>query len=66
MVATKWLKLAMEMDEKRKATLEKMVAIAQLILTLETEEERRAKIGLDLIWIEIGFLKIQGMSPLAL
>ena len=28
---------------------------AQLRLALETEEDRRAKIGLDLIWIEIGF-----------
>ena len=43
MVATKRLKLAMETDEKRKATLEKMIAIAQLILALETEEERREK-----------------------
>ena len=57
----------METDEKRKARLEKMVATTQLRLTLETEEERRAKNGLDLIlnliWIEIGVLKIQGMSP---
>ena len=52
----------METDEKRKAILEKMVATTQLRLALETEEERRAKNGLDLIWIEIGFLKIQGMS----
>ena len=52
----------MEMDEKRKARLEKMVATTQLRLALETEEERRAKNGLNfdlnLIWIEI-----QGMSP---
>ena len=45
----------MEMDEKRKAKLEKMVATTQLRLALETEEERRAKNGLDSIWIEIGF-----------
>ena len=58
----------METDEKRKERLEKMVATTQLSLALETEEERRAKNGfdLDLIWIEIGVLKIQGMSPLAL
>ena len=45
----------METDEERKARLEKMVATTQLRLTLETEEERRAKKGLgfnlDLIWI---------------
>ena len=66
MVATKWLKLAIEMDEERKARLEKMVATTQLRLALETEEERRANNGLDFIWIEIGVLKIQGMSSLAL
>ena len=55
MVATKWFKLALEMDEKRKSRLEKMVATTQLRLALETEEERRAINGLDLIWIEIGF-----------
>ena len=66
MVATKRLKLALEMDEKRKARLEKIVATTHLRLALETEEERRAKNGLDLIWIEIEFFKIQGMSLLAL
>ena len=66
MVATKRLKLAMAMDEERKARLENTVATTQLRLALETEEERRAKTGLDLIWIEIGVLKIQGMSSLAL
>ena len=55
MVATKWLKLAMETDEKKKTRLEKMIATTQLRLALETEEERRAKNGLDLIWIEIEF-----------
>ena len=57
MVPTKLLKLAMEMDEIRKARLEKMVATTQLRLALETMEERIAKNGLDLIWIiwiEIG------------
>ena len=29
-----WLRLAMEMDEERKERLEKMVAIAQLLLAL--------------------------------
>ena len=29
--ATKWLRLAMEMDKERKARLEKMVATAQLM-----------------------------------
>ena len=55
--ATKWLKLAMETDEKRKSSLEKMVATTQLQLALETEEKRRAKNGLDLIWIEIATLQ---------
>ena len=66
MVATKRLKLAMETDEKRKPRLEKIVAATQLRSALEAEEERRAKNKLDLIWIKLGFLKIQGMSPLAL
>ena len=39
----------METDEDRKARLEKMVAITQLRLALETEEERRGKKGMDLI-----------------
>ena len=67
----------MEMDEERKARLEKMVATTQLRLALETEEEKRAKkkewisfgFDLDLIWIEIGVLKnenFQGISSLAL
>ena len=38
---------------KRIARLEKMVATIQLRLALETEEERRAKNGLDLIWIGV-------------
>ena len=33
----------MEMDEVRKAKLEKMVITTQLRLALETEEKRRAK-----------------------
>ena len=46
------VRLAMEMDEERKARLEEMVATTQLRLALETEEERRAKKkGMDLIWI---------------
>ena len=44
----------METDEERKTRLEKMVATTQLKLALETEEERRAKKGLDWIWILIG------------
>ena len=32
--ATKWLRLAMETDEERKARLEKKVATAQLMLAL--------------------------------
>ena len=40
----------MEMDEERKARLEKMVATTQHKLALDPEEERRAKkwIGFDL------------------
>ena len=44
MVATELLKLAMEMDEERKARLKKMVATTQLRLALETEDERRARL----------------------
>ena len=33
-----------------------MIATTQLRLSLETDEERRAKNGLDLIWIEIEVL----------
>ena len=69
MVATKLLKLAMEMDEERKVRLEKMVASTQFRLALETEEEIRAKNGLDFIWISFGLrLKfiIRGISSLAL
>ena len=36
---------------KKKSKTEKMVATTQLRLALETEEERRAKNGSDLIWI---------------
>ena len=53
------LKLVMKTDEKRKARLEKKVATTQLRLALETKEERRAKMDLDLIWIEIGFFKFK-------
>ena len=41
----------MDKDEERKARLKKMVATTQLLLALETEEERRAIKGMDLIWI---------------
>ena len=53
----------MEMEEERRARLEKVVATTHLKLALETEEERREWIGLDLdlIWIEIA-VKLQGMS----
>ena len=44
MVATELLKLAMEMDEERKARLKKMVATTQLRLAPETEDERRARL----------------------
>ena len=39
MVATELLKLAMEMEEERKERLKKMVAITQLKLAPETEDE---------------------------
>ena len=45
------LALAVEMEEERRARLEKMVATKQLRLALDTEEERRAKNGLNMIWI---------------
>ena len=51
---------------KKKSKTREDGATTQFKLALETEDERRAKNGLDLILIEIGFLKIQGMSPLAL
>ena len=44
MVATELLKLAMEMDEERKARLKKMVATTLLKLAPETEDERRARL----------------------
>ena len=44
MVATELLKLAMEMDEERKARLKKIVATTQLRLAPETEDERRARL----------------------
>ena len=44
MVATELLKLAMEMDEERKARLKKTVATTQLRLAPETEDERRARL----------------------
>ena len=50
----------MEKDEERKARLERMIATTQLRLAPKTEEERRGKNGLDMIWIkfwiEIGVL----------
>ena len=45
------LRLAKEIDEEKKARLEKMVATTQLRLVMETEEESRAKKGMDFIWI---------------
>ena len=44
MVATEPLKLAMEMDEERKAILKKMVATTQLRLAPLTEDKRRARL----------------------
>ena len=49
----KRLKRGDENELERKLRLVKMVATTQLRLALKTEEERRAKNGLDLIWIEI-------------
>ena len=48
-VASKYLKFAMETDVERKARQEKMVVTTQLRLALETEEERRAKKGMNFI-----------------
>ena len=44
MVATELLKLAMETDEERKASMKKMVATTQLKLAAETKDERRARL----------------------
>ena len=44
--------------KKEKSKTGEVIATTQLRWALETEEERRAKNGLDLIWIEIG-LKIK-------
>ena len=46
---SKQLKFAMETDIERKVILEKMVQTTQLRLALETEEEKRAKKGMNLI-----------------
>ena len=63
--ATKRLRLAMEMDKERKATLEKMVAM-YYTAQVGPEDGRRKKSkkrngfdldDLDLIWIEIGVFK---------
>ena len=43
------LKRGDENELERKLKLEKVVATTQLMLALETEEERRAKKGMDLI-----------------
>ena len=48
--------------QKKEAKLQKMVATTQFRLALETEEERRAKNGLDLILDLDLILIIQGMS----
>ena len=45
------LKRGDENELERKLKLEKVVATTQLMLALETEEERRAKKGMDLILI---------------
>ena len=44
-------RLAMETKEENRARLKKMVATKRLRLALETEEERIAKNGLNIIWI---------------
>ena len=50
----------MEVDEERKARLEKMVATTQLRLALETGRKKSKKwIGFDLDLIWSGVLKIQ-------
>ena len=51
MVATKWLKLAMETRKKKSKTGEDGSYYTAHRLALETEEEGRAKNGMDLIWI---------------
>ena len=57
----------MEMDEERKARLEKMVVTTQLRIALETEEERRAKRnGFDFRFDFKNTYFFQGMSSLAL
>ena len=66
-VASKQLKVAMEMDVERKARLEKMIATTQLRLALETEEERREKkrneFNIDLISKTFFFFKELAHSP---
>ena len=63
LVATKRLKLAMEMDEERKAREDGSYHTAQIGLGDRKTGRQKSKkwIGfdLDLIWIEIGVLKIQ-------
>ena len=68
--ATNQLRLAMEMDEERKARLGNwwLPHSSGWPWRLRKEEEQKKK-ELIQIWIEIGFFKnkiFQGMSPLAL
>ena len=44
-------RLAVETEEERRARLEKMVATRRLRLAMETDEGKKAKNGLDMIWI---------------
>ena len=67
-VASKQLRLAMEMAEKRRAKLEKMVATKLLRLAMETDIERKARLEKKtkpLKSLNV-HTKIQGMSSLAL
>ena len=72
MVANKHLRLAVETEEKKRARLVNDTATTQLRLAMkieEKEEQKKAWIDLDLIWIEIRVIKntnFQGMSSLAL
>ena len=69
MVATKQLKLAMETDEIRKSKTGEDGSYHTSQIGLGDRGRKKSKkcgFDLDLIWIEIGVLKFQGMSPLAL
>ena len=53
----------MESDEKRRSKTEEDGSYHTAQIGLGDRGGKKSKNGLDLIWIEIGFFLIEGMSP---